>query len=277
VSPIYDGKGNVVGASKIARDVTERKRAEQERLELLQREKKARTDAENAVRQRDEFLSIAAHELRTPITSLRGFTQALLRQFERQGTVDNERLRQSLIRLDQQSVRLTKLTNQLLDISRIETGKLALEYTITDVAALINEVVAVEQSTTANHTLSLTAPIHLPAHLDAIRFEQVATNLIDNAIKYSPAGGPVKIELSEQDSFIRFAVTDRGIGIPVEHRPKIFERFFQAHENLSVSGMGLGLFISQHIVALHNGRLWAEFPDEGGTRFIVTLPCKPSS
>jgi signal transduction histidine kinase len=121
----------------------------------------------------------------------------------------------------------------------------------------------------------LRAPAEVPIWADPLRIEQVVTNLLDNAIKYSPEGGPIEVDVdSVEPGTVRLAVRDHGIGVPPEHRGQIFERFYQAETvpTKHASGMGLGLYISRQIVELHDGRIAAEFPPDGGTRFVVTLP-----
>lgn len=254
-------------------DLTERTRADQERAEWLERERTARAEAEAAVRARDVFMSVAAHELNTPITSLRGFAQLLLRQVAGGRPLDMQRLERSLQTIDKQSAKLGKLVSQLLDVSRIESGRLSLTKAPTDLARLVHEVTANLQATTTDHTLTVLSPPAVFADVDPLRFEQVLTNLIGNAIKYSPDGGPVTIAITQASpDFLEIRVADRGLGVAPEHRPHIFDRFYQAHAGNHFGGMGLGLFISRQIVGLHGGQLIAEFPPEGGTCFVVQLP-----
>lgn len=108
--------------------------------------------------------------------------------------------------------------------------------------------------------------------VDPLRLEQVVSNLIDNAIKYSPDGGPIEIELNQADNTIGLSVTDRGLGIAPEHRDGLFKRFYQAHEGKYYGGLGIGLYISRQIIELHGGEIYAEFPPNGGSRFVVALP-----
>jgi PAS domain S-box-containing protein len=273
VSPIRDSEGTVMGASKIARDITEQKHREAERVRLLEREQHARAEAEAAVRTRDEFLSVAAHELKTPMTSLRGFAQLNLRRISKTDTVALDDVKRAFQLIDDQAVKLTRLVNQLLDISRIQAGRLELERQPTNVTDLVQAVSSQAQVNTSRHTLLVHAPGPITASIDALRLEQVISNMVDNAIKYSPEGGSIDIDLSQpDDTALRITVTDRGIGIPPEHRTHIFRRFYQAHSGQHLSGLGLGLHISKQIVELHGGTLEAEFPEEGGTRFIVSLP-----
>jgi signal transduction histidine kinase len=229
--------------------------------------------AQEAVRARDEFLSVAAHELRTPITSLRGYAQLTLRQYEKAGPPDPERVRRALHVIDQQSAKLAHLVGQLLDSARIEAGRLALERAPADVVGLAAGLVRATQARSRKHTLRLDAPPSLPAYVDALRLEQVLTNLLDNAVKYSPDGGPVAVTLSTPEpGWLQITVTDQGIGIPPAQRERIFERFYQGHGPGSFGGMGLGLHISRQIVELHGGQIAVEGPPEGGTRFVVRIP-----
>ncbi len=235
---------------------------------------------QKALKERETFLSVAAHELKTPLTGLKGFTQVLNRQLERdeKTALDPVRIKRTLDIINKQSDKLTYLIDQLLDVSRIETGKLQLDMRETDVVDLVRELVEQTQSRTNRHNLIFnTAREPLLARIDPVRFEQVVNNLLDNSLKYSPEGGPVMVELERADGegasqAFRLSVTDRGLGIPVERRSDIFERFYQAHETALISGMGLGLFICREIVQLHGGEIHAEFPDEGGASFIVTVP-----
>lgn len=246
----------------------------EERLRVaLAAEQAARQEAEVAVRQRDEFLSIAAHELKTPLTSLSGQAQLALRRLRRSDKFDHDRIRQSIEVIAGQSNRLTILLNQLLDVSRLEAGKLSLDRIPTDVAALVASVVASIQPSTDAHSIRLSASSGLEARIDPLRIEQVVTNILDNAIKYSPAGGDILVSLAEtEDDRIELSIRDHGIGISPEKQTKIFERFYQANVEDHTSGLGLGLFITRQIVELHGGQVKAEHPDGGGTRFLVYLP-----
>jgi signal transduction histidine kinase len=129
------------------------------------------------------------------------------------------------------------------------------------------------QAQTERHEVVLTAPDPVWAEVDAVRFEQVVTNLLDNAVKFSPAGGRIEVELAEREpGWIEIAVRDHGLGVPDRHRPHLFERFYQAHGDDYRSGMGLGLYISREIVSMHGGHMAVEFPEDGGTRFRVQMP-----
>lgn len=247
-------------------DISDRKRAEQEREDLLRR-------TEEAVRARDEFLSIASHELKTPITSMLGFTQIALRKLERKGVLDIDEGRRPLEIIEQQSQKLAGLVSRLLDIARIESGRLVLEPVETDLTSLVERAVASVQMNTDNHALLFSPSPEVTAQVDGFRLEQVITNLLDNAVKYSPAGGDIEVELYKPDNgCVCISVRDHGVGIPSEHREHIFERFYQVEKDKRGGGMGLGLHVSSEIVKLHGGTIDVQFPEDGGTRFMVTLP-----
>ncbi len=229
-------------------------------------------EAEAALRLRDEFLSVAAHELKTPLTSLKGYAELTMKRIEREGLQDPQQIQRALQVIDRQVDRLSTLVAQLLDISRFESGELTLDRRVTDLVPLARGVLERMRAATSRHTLSLHAPPSLPAFVDSMRLEQVIYNLIDNAIRYSPEGGPVEVELSTPDPrTVRLAVRDYGIGVPPEQREHLFTRFFQASRR-PAGGLGLGLYVSRRIVEQHGGEIRAEFPENGGSRFVVTLP-----
>jgi signal transduction histidine kinase len=223
-------------------------------------------------------MSIASHELRTPITILGAQAQLSLRRLARNDGLDRERVEQALRSVEGQAAKLSRLVNELLDVSRLDAGRLVLAPRSTDLVRLADEVVSAAQGLTDRHTIRLVAPDSLEIEVDPLRLEQVLTNLVDNAIKYSPDGGAVEVVVSQPTpSTLELSVRDRGLGVPEEKRDHIFERFFQAHENGYRSGMGLGLYVSRHIVELHDGHIHAEFPPDGGTRMVVRLPLTQAS
>ncbi len=230
-------------------------------------------EAQKAIAFRDEFLSIAAHELKTPLTSLRGFAQLFARQISKTGSIDLAKIQQGMKSIDEQSAKLTRLVSQLLDISRLQSGKLILEYQSTDVVELLQGIAASFQATTDKHLLTIQGPSSAMIIADPLRVEQVFVNLIGNAVKYSPAGGPVTVTISQpSDLLLVVSIQDAGIGIVPENRPFIFNRFYQAHSDQHLGGLGLGLFISKQIIELHGGHIDLEFPSEGGTCAVVQLP-----
>jgi signal transduction histidine kinase len=260
-------------AASLEIEIVKRRRIEEQLERALVAERAARDMAEAALRLRDEFLSIASHELRTPITVLGAQAQLMLRRVQRHGELDPERVVNAMRTVESQADKLARLVGQLLDVSRIDAGKLQLDIRPTDLADLVCQVAAAAQSLTERHTINVAAPVSLECEIDPLRLEQVLTNLLDNALKYSPDGGRVDVVLSQPtpDS-IELSVRDHGQGIAADRRAHIFERFYQAHDDLGRKGMGLGLYVSREIVDLHGGQIQADFPEDGGTLFIVRLP-----
>jgi signal transduction histidine kinase len=242
-----------------------------QRAELL-REQLARAQAEEALRERDTFLALASHELKTPLSTLSATAQLMRRQLESETVVDRDQVGRGLARVDHQARRLARLVSRLLDIADINAGTLVLAPRPIDVVPLAARVVAECQATTDAHTVSLRAPPQMEVDADLDRLEHVLWTLLDNAIRYSPDGGAIEVELGDQDQDAWVAVRDHGLGIPPEHRSGLFERFVRAHADEYVSGLGLGLFICRHLAGLHGGSMEAEFPDDGGSRFILRLP-----
>ena len=252
-------------AQALATEIEERKKVEQA---LRERNEELRA----AVAARDEFMSIAAHELKTPITSLRGFAQLLLRDTQRRQATTPERLAVALRAIEAQSAKLSQLVARLLDATQIEAGKLRIEPVPVDLVALVQATLAQHQGA-GTHTLVLEGPPQLEVVVDPVRFEQVITNLLNNAVKFSPPGSRVTVELGHDAAGgIRLAVTDQGIGVPPDQWTAIFERFQQASGLHHLSGLGLGLYITREIVELHGGRIWIEAPAQRGSRFVVALP-----
>jgi signal transduction histidine kinase len=236
-------------------------------------ERRARTEAEAAVRARDEFLSVAAHELKTPVTSLHAYAQVMLRRLAQGRELEPARLSHALQVIEQESDKLGRLVTLLLDLARLETGRLQVDPRPTDLVTLARAVLDRARARTSRHGLQLEGAGTLMADVDALRLEQVLVNLVDNAIKYSPDGGTIRVDVSAPaPEWVQLAVSDHGLGIPPDRRPRLFERFYRAHDESYTSGMGLGLFISKEIVKQHGGSLTAEFPPEGGTRMVVRLP-----
>jgi signal transduction histidine kinase len=233
-------------------------------------------EAQEAIRARDELLTIAAHELKAPVTSLRGYAQLTTLQLTEGRNLDPARLSRVVQTFDEQTAKLSRLITELFDFSRLEAGKSILERSETDLVALVDGVVeAVKLTIDQNlHPIALhMRKTWLMAYVDPLRMEQVMTNLVSNAVKHSPDGGGVEIEVSTTETgAIQISVRDHGPGIPVEHQGRVFDRFYQVHTKSSAGGMGLGLFISRQIVEQHGGRIVVESPIDGGTRFVVTLP-----
>ncbi|HET9015565.1 MAG TPA: ATP-binding protein [Thermomicrobiaceae bacterium] len=267
--------------SYLAGIAIERRRAEVELTLTLDRERAARTEAEAAVRARDEFLSIAAHELRTPVAAVKGTAEVTLRA-QRRGLLDVARTEKALRTIKQTADRLAALTDDLLDVSRLQGGQLALRPQPTDLQAVIRRVTErYADLIETSHVLELELlSTSVTTDADPGRLEQVFDNLFGNALKYSPAGGVIEITLATEPGGVVVGVRDTGIGLPEGMEQRIFEPFGRAPNAASqgIPGMGLGLYISRRIVELHGGRLWAESDGEGrGTTMWVWLPWSASA
>ena len=233
-------------------------------------------ESQQAIRARDEFLSIASHELRTPLTGIKGYAQILLRAHGR-GQLDDERLHRSLVTIDDAADRLATLVDDLLDVSRIRTGHLPLRLATVDLAAVLREAADRYRDQLGDgHTLVVDLPTNdIAAAVDVDRLEQVVTNLLSNAVKYSPAGGTVTLSLVGGAGGALVQVQDSGIGLPVDSLEAIFQPFGRAANatRQSLPGMGLGLYICRTLVERHGGRIWAVSGGENsGTSFGFWLP-----
>jgi two-component system CheB/CheR fusion protein len=257
----------------IVRDATDRKRAEAERLELA-REQAARAEAEAALRVRDEFLSIAAHELRNPVMVLTGAVD-LLRRRPADAPGGAERQERLLSQIVKVADRLAELTDDLLDISRLQLGQLALHVEPVDLTAFARELSLRYGAQLADRHRLVIAALAEPCAVvvDASRLEQVLVNLLDNAIKYSPDGGMIELGVHPEETGVVVSVRDEGIGLPPGASETIFTPFGRAANTGVIPGMGLGLHICRGIIERHGGRIWAESAGEGsGTTVRLWLP-----
>src|SRR5712691_10517016 len=236
-------------------------------------------------RMKSQFLSIASHELKTPITAMSGFLQVALRRVRRmsQGeaaapVADGLRgITDQLEVVYRQTGKLARLVDELLDVSRIQTGRIEFRYGDVDMAELANEVATRMQLTTTAHEISVRRDSENVVTADRDHLEQVLNNLVTNAIKYSPSGGAITIDVRPDDGGVRLSVTDQGIGIPAEELESIFGLFYRSPDRAArdAAGMGLGLYISKEIVARHGGRIWAESAGAKGSRLNVVIPRVP--
>lgn len=236
--------------------------------------------AQEAIGARDRFISIAAHELRTPVTGLKGYAQLLQRRLDR-GELSPQRLARYIAAIDKEAGRLTRLTQDLLDISRLHGGRLVLERRPLDLAREIPPLVhrAIDQ-VGASHRLLLAVPeLPCPVLADADQIAQIVSNLVENAVKYSPEGGPISVTVARIGDRVRLSVRDEGIGLPPGAAETIFTPFERAENalRLQLPGLGLGLSICRDLAERNEGRLWAESPGEGqGTTVALELPLLPS-
>jgi len=233
-------------------------------------------EAQRAIVVRDQFLAIASHELKTPLTAMLGYTQLLQRRNEREHLL-GERDTRALTTIATQSARLEGLINLLLDLSRIETGHLELETTPLDLVGLVRRLVEDVRSSLDQHVVTLIEPDEpLMIDGDELRLEQVVQNLLQNAVKYSPNGGAVTVRVEREGTIASIAVSDEGIGIPESALPNLFRRFYRAPNvnPLHISGTGIGLYVVREIVAHHGGAIEVTSTEGAGSTFRVTLPLK---
>jgi PAS domain S-box-containing protein len=278
VSPVRNTVGDIIGASKIARDITERKRVEAERALLLQREQGARAEAEAANHAKDQFLATLSHELRTPLQAILGWAGALRRFRD-----DPANFARAIDTIERNARAQTRLVEDLLDVSRIIAGQMRLAVRPVFLAPVIRaamDSLAPAAEAKALRVVAILDPDAGPVTGDPDRLQQVVWNLLSNAVKFTPKGGQVQVTLERVNSHIQIRVMDTGPGIAPEFLPFLFERFRQAEGGTTSSprGLGLGLAIVRHLVELHGGTVHADSPGEGqGAVFTVRLPLRPVS
>jgi signal transduction histidine kinase/DNA-binding response OmpR family regulator len=260
-------------AAELQQEVAEREQAEQERARLLVREQAARAEAEAANRAKDEFLATLSHELRTPLTSILGWAHLL-----RSGNLPDGTSAAALETIERNARAQSQLIDDLLDVSRIITGKLRLDTRPVEIAAVIEAAVDSVRPAAQAKNVVLHADLggaDAPLLGDPNRLQQVAWNLLSNAVKFTPGGGHVRVRLRRFNSHLELRVEDTGQGIAPEFLPHVFDRFRQADGTTTRNhgGLGLGLAIARHLVELHGGAIRAESPGEGlGATFTVDLP-----
>lgn len=255
----------------LAHEVTLRKR---ELEQALQEQARLHEETKQALRLRDEFLAIASHELKTPLTSLVGIAQLLARRSAEQDNL-SERDRRAVRTIFEQGTRLNQMIEMLFDLARMDRGQFAIKPVPLDLVGLIRRVVEETRPSLEQHTIELQPPQEAVIVAgDALRLEQVFHNLIGNAVKYSPHGGLIQVALERQEGLARITVTDHGMGIPAEALSQLFQRFYRA-PNISyhhISGMGVGLYIVQEIIRHHNGWVEVTSTEDEGSTFIIWLP-----
>ncbi len=277
MSPIHDVTGNIVGASKIARDVTAVRAVMAEREQLLESERAARNEAERLGLLKDEFLATLSHELRTPLTSILGWCSVL----RRRKNLSEDDLRNAIDTIHRNAKSQAQIIEDLLDMSRIVSGKIRLETDEIDLGDLVQLAVDGIRPSAAAKGLTLRLlrdPKAGAINGDAARLQQILWNLLTNAVKFTPAGGLILVTLQCSGDKVELIVQDSGIGIRPDFLPFVFERFRQADGSTTRQhgGLGLGLSIVRNLVELHGGSITAESPGENqGTTFTVRLPVSP--
>jgi signal transduction histidine kinase len=272
VSPVKDVSGKIVGASKVARDITERKRTEAELERLLASEKQSRAQAEEANRLKDDFLAVVSHELRSPLNAITGWASLLLMR-----KLDDE-TRRAIETILRNAQTQTQLIADLLDVSRIVSGQLRLSvrpFKLTAVIEAAIEVVQPAAEAKSIHIQTVLDPAAGPIAGDPDRLQQIFWNLLSNAVKFTSKGGRIQVRLQRINSHAEVVVSDTGKGIDSKTLPYIFERFRQGDSSTTREhgGLGLGLAIVRHLVELHGGMVYAFSDGEGkGAQFTVQLP-----
>jgi PAS domain S-box-containing protein len=250
ISPIHDREGKVIGVSKIARDVTEQKRDDQ---------------------RKSDFIGMASHELKTPLTSLIALIQVL--QIKLKGSSDDF-VRNALAKAAQQGGKMTSLINGFLNVSRLESGKLVIEKQTFDLTDLVGEIIG-DVSMTANaHSFVFDPVSEVKVIADRDKIGAVISNLLSNAVKYSPKGKLVTVTCERNNKEIVVSVKDEGIGIKPQHQAKLFDRYYRvpSEHTRHISGFGVGLYLSAEIIERHDGRIWVESEKGAGSTFYFILP-----
>lgn len=276
VSPIRDPHGKVIGASKAARDITERLNAERERERLLRQERTLRAEAERAARLKDEFLATISHELRTPLSAILGWSTILSKDPTNQATVAT-----AIAAIERNAKAQAQLIEDLLDVSRIISGNLRLDVRPIALTAVVKAAMDSVQLAADAREIQLQMIVDPTADNirgDAARMRQVIWNLLSNSIKFTPKGGQVSVKIDRSDSMAQVTVTDTGEGIRAEFLPYVFDRFKQADGSITrrYGGLGLGLAIARHLVEMHGGTIEVDSAGEGlGATFRMRLPLVP--
>ena len=253
-SPLFDREGRLVNIIANVRDITRFREADE---------------------MKSTFVSIVSHELKTPVALIKGYASTLRRSDARW---DEATVRESLQVIEEESDRLARLIDDLLDATRVQTGNFRLTPVEMDIDELVESVVRKFKPQAKHHTLIAAVPPDLPlVHADEARITQVLSNLLSNAIKYSPEGGEIRVSSQVTPKEVIITVSDQGGGISPEDQKQVFTRFFRANNALTrkTQGAGLGLYLSKAIIDAHGGRIWVESDGKHGARFSFSLPRSP--
>jgi PAS domain S-box-containing protein len=270
---IRDSGGELLGYVGIKRDITERKQSEKERAELLKRERSARADSEQANRLKDEFLATLSHELRTPLNAVIGWSRML-----KSGRLDQESANHALQVIERNAWAQKQIIEDILDVSRVITGKLQLKVQPLDLVTVVDGALDAVRPAMEAKDIKIETIIDAGLRMitgDSDRLQQVIWNLLSNSAKFTPPCGKVEIRVGQTETHVHISVCDTGPGIVPEFLPHVFERFRQADGSTTRThgGLGLGLAIVRHLVELHGGVITAENRKEGqGALFTLKLP-----
>jgi PAS domain S-box-containing protein len=263
-SIIHDNIGNINQHHVVVIDITERKQAEKKAREI--------ENLKELDRLRTELLANISHELRTPLTSIKGYSTLLIEYNTR---LESEEKLQYLKTIDMATDRLTELIDQLLDMSRLDSGIIEIEKRPADVNKLLRDVINEAQIRSSDHILILDIPGNIPRlSIDSRRIREVLENLISNSVKYSKDNTEIKVVAQCDTHELLISVADQGIGIPQNELPRVFDRFYRSRRRQvkSITGVGLGLSICKKLVEAHGGRIWIESKEGKGTTCFFSLP-----
>ncbi|NVM63269.1 PAS domain S-box-containing protein [Mucilaginibacter sp. SG538B] len=250
ISPIMDKQGKIIGLSKIARDITDKKQEEQ---------------------RKNDFIGMVSHELKTPLTSLAAIIQVAQKKLAQS---EDQFLSDAMEKANQQARRMAAMINSFLNISRLEAGKLLIEKQPFDLGQLLQEVLEETQLTVTSHVFSLKECSNLTVNADRDKIISVISNLISNAVKYSPKGRQIDIGCKLNGNMVIVSVKDEGMGIKPDDLGYIFDRYYRVETNHTrhISGFGIGLYLSAEIIKRHGGEIWAESELDKGSTFYFSLP-----
>jgi PAS domain S-box-containing protein len=278
ITPVRDAQGKLRGFAKVTQDLTARRQAEEQRLQLL-REQAARAEAEKTNQAKDQFLAVLSHELRTPLNAIVGWAH-LLRAAP---SLEQTQVARGLEAIDRNAAIQTQIVSDVLDISRMTSGKLRLAPRRVDANEVVSAAMDTIRPAADAKQIDLSASLQEPGAFvygDADRLQQVVWNILQNAVKFTPTGGRVEASVARRDSHIEIAIADTGAGVPADFLPHVFDTFRQADSSSSRKhgGLGLGLAIVKQLVELHGGRVEARSEGEGrGTTVTIRLPLMPVS
>jgi PAS domain S-box-containing protein len=263
VSPVVDQSGKIIGASKIARDISDRHKAQQEKAELLEKLKDLNL-------KKDEFIAIASHELKTPLSSMHAYLQILARK------INDEQAKVFVEKAKLQAEKISSLISDILDVSKIEAGKLVIKPEQFNIRQLLEDTIEMVAHTNTDFTITLHTDVDaLDMIGDIQRIEQVLVNLLTNAIRYSAGSDKIMVYLDQDGNKVKIGVKDYGLGIESINFDHIFSRFYQIDNVSNVSGLGLGLYLCRQIVSEHQGKIWVESEVKKGSTFWIQLPVVP--
>jgi PAS domain S-box-containing protein len=274
ITALYDESDELIGYAKVTRDLTERK-SNEDMLLLANKELiRQREELEVLSNAKDEFISLASHQLRTPATGVKQYMGLILEGYA--GEL-SEQQRDYLLKANESNDRQIELVNNLLQVAQMDAGKIVLSKSLTDIGAMAQDVVDEQVDSFKNRHQQLKLDIpdgRVLVGLDGKRFRMVLENLIDNASKYTPDGGKITVEVKESDGWLRVMITDNGVGIPAESLPQLFNKFSRIQNELSdsVGGSGLGLYWAQRVVELHGGWIEVSSRPGKGSEFIIRIP-----